>query len=52
MERFIAHPKAKERRDRNKDAGRCINENRRLEHGPATHGVLCEKCRMKHRKTQ
>lgn len=38
--------KAKRRRDERKAAGTCINA---IAHGPATHGVLCERCRIAHR---
>lgn len=40
--------KSKERRDRLRDAGLCINGEK---HGPATHGKLCKPCRDTHRKT-
>lgn len=39
---------SKKRRDRNREAGACINENRRGEHGPATHGVRCKTCAALH----
>lgn len=37
---------SKLRRARNRAAGVCINGKL---HGPATHGVLCERCRLVHR---
>lgn len=37
------------RRQRNADAGACLNETARGDHGPATHGVLCLGCRSHHR---
>jgi hypothetical protein len=39
------------RRDRNRAAGNCVNENRKGTHGPATNGVRCEACHEK-RKAQ
>lgn len=47
MERFISHPKAKERRDRNRAAGLCINYGPRgkVEHGPpVSDGGRCARC--------
>lgn len=41
--------RAQVRRDRNRAARVCLNENDRGEHGPATHGVLCLACREHHR---
>ena len=35
---------AKARRDRNRAAGNCVNENAQGTHGKATHGVRCERC--------
>jgi hypothetical protein len=32
------------RRDRNRVAGRCVNENSLGTHGVATHGCRCERC--------
>jgi hypothetical protein len=40
--------RAKSRRADLKARGLCINGE---EHGPATHGVLCLKCREAHRKS-
>jgi hypothetical protein len=40
---------ARERRDRNRDAQRCVNENLQRTHGPATHGVRCAACHETHR---
>lgn len=39
---------AKARRDRLRSQGLCINA---AAHGPATHGCLCESCRITHRAT-
>ena len=36
------------RRARNRAAGRCINDNSRGTHGPATHGIRCERCAAVH----
>ncbi len=35
---------AKRKRDRNREANRCVNENRQLTHGAAVVGVRCVKC--------
>lgn len=40
---------AAQRRERNRAAGLCINENRSGTHGKATHGVCCRRCRATHR---
>lgn len=40
---------AAERRERNRAAKLCINENKRGTHGLATHGILCRACRATHR---
>lgn len=37
------------RRARNREAKRCINDNKQGTHGPATHGVRCERCYRVHR---
>jgi hypothetical protein len=37
------------RRERNRAAGACINENNRGTHGKATHGCRCERCYVVHR---
>lgn len=39
----------RKRRDANRAAGRCLNDNARGTHGAATHGRLCERCRDTHR---
>lgn len=40
------------RRDRNRAAGRCVNENAAGTHGPATHGVRCERCDVVWRRSR
>ena len=35
---------ARDRRDRNREAGACVNENKQGTHGKATHGVRCKRC--------
>lgn len=42
----VQHPTAKVRRDRRRAAKLCINGE---SHGKATHGTLCERCRVAHR---
>lgn len=37
------------RRIRNIEAGACINESSRQTHGPATHGLRCERCHRVHK---
>lgn len=37
------------RRERNLDAGVCINENNQGTHGPATHGCRCLRCYLVHK---
>jgi hypothetical protein len=37
------------RRERNRAAGNCINENNQGTHGPATHGVRCLRCYQVHK---
>lgn len=39
------------RREKNRAAARCINENLAMTHGPATHGVRCLACYETHRRT-
>lgn len=39
----------REVRRRNREAGRCINENAAGTHGPATHGCRCSECYRVHR---
>ena len=41
--------KAKARRDANRAAGRCVNDNAAGTHGPATHGCRCLRCHEKHK---
>ena len=36
------------RRARNREAGLCVNENKRGTHGPATHGCRCRACWVVH----
>lgn len=43
--------RARDRRAENALLGHCINENARLTHGPATHGVRCSACHDTHRRT-
>ena len=40
------------RRERNKAAGNCINENNQGTHGRATHGVRCRACYEQHRRSR
>jgi hypothetical protein len=47
----VKHPSAKKRRDRNFDAGRCINENKAGTHGLATHGCRCQRCDETHARS-
>lgn len=44
-----ARDNSKARRDRNRAAGFCINENAAGTHGKATHGVRCRRCCATHR---
>lgn len=39
-----------DRRARNAAAGLCPNENLQGTHGPRTHGVRCEDCRLVHKR--
>ena len=45
--RYDAESQRRHRAER-RAAGICINGDK---HGPATHGVLCEPCRIQHRKS-
>ena len=40
---------SQQRRDRNRAAGLCINENKAGTHGRATHGCRCQHCYEVHR---
>lgn len=39
-------------RARNREGGRCINDNQSGTHGPATHGVRCAACADVHRRAR
>jgi cytochrome c5 len=43
-----AAARAKSRRIANALTDSCVNENKRQEHGLATHGVRCERCHLTH----
>jgi hypothetical protein len=44
-----AREQSAKRREANKAAGRCINENKAGTHGTATHGSRCKACDLVHK---
>lgn len=49
---YGARKRAREIRQRNAEANRCINDTKAGDHGPATCGVRCAACDLTHRRSR